>query len=129
FGGRERYAIPHHDTAWAVLDQRAMGDGERLLETGSEEADVIKPDGLMGARELLAAQPALPLPVHELPLVLADRARRRRRFALGKLGAALFASPDWHLQAPGRDRGRNTITWIQSALPVGSTGQAQSPGR
>ena len=68
----------------------------RGLGTDADNAEILTPNQLAGFREFCAREPGLALPVDELALVLANRARRRRFAAFGKLGATLFAAPERH---------------------------------
>ena len=56
-------------------------------------AEIVAPDELVIFRQFLTREPRLALPVHKLPLVLADQAGLRRLSAFGKLGPTLFARP------------------------------------
>jgi len=97
FVGRERNAVPHHATIRLAQQQGTLADGKGRLEPEAGNAEVVTPDHPMRLRQLLARQPALALPVHELPLVLADRAGRRWRYVFRKLRTALLTGPKGHL--------------------------------
>jgi hypothetical protein len=51
-----------------------LPDGEGGFDTDSENAEVIAPDQLVTFGQLCAGDPGLAFPIHELPLVFADRA-------------------------------------------------------
>jgi hypothetical protein len=89
-------AIPHHAAIGRGHQQRALPDRKIRFDGDAGKAEIIAPGELVIFRQLLAREPRLAVPVHILPLVLADRARGRRHSAFGKLRAALFASPYRH---------------------------------
>src|SRR5712671_4657383 len=93
-------AIPQHTAVRFPHQKRALPDRETGLDTDSRNAQIFTPDKLVTFRQLFAGEPRLAFPVHELPLVLADKARQRRLTAFGKLGTALFASPERQRSAP-----------------------------
>src|SRR5205809_3067858 len=96
FAGGQRHAIPHHAAIGLGHQQRALPDRETRLHADAGNVEVVTPDELVTFRQLPAREPGLPLPVHILPLVFADRAGLRRLGAFGKLGAALFTGPQRH---------------------------------
>jgi len=89
----ERDAIPHHAAIGRGHQQRALPDRKIRLDGDAGNAEIIAPDEFVTFRHLFARKPRLAVPVDILTLVLADRARGRRRSAFGKLRAALLASP------------------------------------
>jgi hypothetical protein len=94
--GPERNAIPHHAAIRLAQKQRALPDCEGWLDRDADDIEIVAPDKLVSLREVLAREPALAGPVHELPLILADRARARRLETVGKLCATLEAGPEGH---------------------------------
>jgi hypothetical protein len=66
------------------------------LDPDAEQTEVIAPDSSVTSSQRFTGDPALALPVHILPFVGANQARGRRLGAIGKLGTALFASPERH---------------------------------
>ena len=93
FAGDQRHAIPHHAAIGLGHQKRALPDRKSRLDGNAGDAEIVAPDEFATLRHLLAREPRLAFPVHELPLVLADQACLRRISAFGKLGPALFASP------------------------------------
>ena len=93
FAGDQRHAIPHHAAIGLGHQQRALPDRKTRLDADAGNAEIVAPDELVTLRQFLAREPRLALPVHKLPLVLADQAGLRRLGAFGKLGPTLFASP------------------------------------
>ena len=89
----QRQAVPHHTAIGLGHQQRALSDRKTRLDADAGNAEIIAPDELVIFRQFLARNPCLALPVHKLPLVLADRAGLRRLGVFGKLGTTLFASP------------------------------------
>src|SRR4029078_6717129 len=92
----QRDAIPHHAAIALTHQQCALPDRKSGFDSYSGDAEIVAPDQLVTLRQLLTRDPLLAFPVHILPLVLANRARSRGRGAFGKLGTALFASPERH---------------------------------
>ena len=78
------------------VDGNKATDRETRLDRDAGNAEIVAPGEPVTLRHLLARDPLLTVPVHILPLVLADRTCRRRRRAFGKLRATLFASPYRH---------------------------------
>src|SRR6185437_17200 len=103
--GCERNAIPHHATVRLAQQQRALADRKGRFKTDAGNIEIIAPDELAGAGQFLAGEPSLPLPVHKLPFVLADRTRTRWHLACGKLRTTLLAAPQGHAQTPISRRG------------------------
>src|SRR5262249_42947290 len=93
---RERNAIPHYATIRLAQQQRALTDRKGRLHPKTGKAEIVTPDDTVRLRQFLSREPALAVPVHELPLVLADRASGRRRAAFRKLRAALLTGPKRH---------------------------------
>jgi hypothetical protein len=79
------------------------------VEADACQAKVVTPDNPATLGQRLAREPLLALPVHILPLILADRTGCRRRSCVRKLGTALFAGPQGHggcsKVAPARRKG------------------------
>ena len=87
--GHQRDAVPHHAAIGRGHQQRALPDRKIRLDGDAGNAEIIAPDEFVTFRHLFARKPRLAVPVDILTLVLADRARGRRRSAFGKLRAAL----------------------------------------
>src|SRR5207247_2869381 len=100
--GGERNAIPEHAAIRLNNQQSALPDRKARFNADADNAEIVAPDQLVPPDQFVAGQPLLALPVHKLPLVLADPARSRRLFAIGKLGAALFTGPKGHGRFSGR---------------------------
>jgi hypothetical protein len=90
----QRHAVPHHashrppgTSSCALLRSQspARHQCRQCLDRHARRA--------CGFSQFLAREPGWPLPVHILPLVLADQDTPRRLRAFGKLGTALFAGP------------------------------------
>src|SRR5262249_22878169 len=88
--------VPHHATVGLLEYERALGDGKGRLDAEPDHTEIVAPDQFVRIGQFLARQPALTLPVHILPLILADRTRAPRLAPVGKLGAALLTSPQRH---------------------------------
>ena len=105
----QRDAVPHHVTIIQRNQQRALADRKARLERDAGEAEIVTPDEAVTFGERLGREEGLALPVHELPLVLADRAGCWRICADRKLGAAGFAGPEGH--------GGSSIAGCSTLLP------------
>src|SRR6516225_653067 len=93
---RKRDAIPHHAAVGLLQQQRTLADCKARLDAYADNAEIIAQHNLVSSLKLLAREPLLSLPVHKLPLVLADRASGRRRGVFWKLRTALKAGPERH---------------------------------
>jgi hypothetical protein len=79
------------------MSQRALADGEGRLGPDPDQAGLVLAVAVeVGHRERRQRGPGLPARGHVLPLVLADRAVRRRRLARGELGTARSADEGRH---------------------------------
>ena len=99
--GQHRVAVPEHVAGLRLQQQRPLVDGERRLH-----ADAGDPLALLGEflrvrpGEVFERRPILPGPADVLPVVVADRATRRRRLAVRKLRPALLADESRHASLP-----------------------------
>src|SRR5207244_9844761 len=92
-------AGPEDVAARRLDEERALADRKARLAADSDEARSLLADlRAMGAAELVEGRPLLALPPDVLPLVLADRAARRRLVALRELAAAGRADESRHRQ-------------------------------
>jgi hypothetical protein len=85
----ERDAVPEDVAARCLDEERALADREARLAADPDDAGPLLADlGVVIPTELLERRPALAVAADVLPLVLADRAARRRLGAFGELAAA-----------------------------------------
>ena len=93
----ERDAIPQHVALRGAHQQRALADPEWRDRSDPDQAGLILAVAVeMPPRERVERGPLLPGGRHELALVLADRACRRRLLGRTELGSAGFADEGGH---------------------------------